>query len=627
MAASVRTRLYREFLTPTLHRRFTQAAGISFLICYVEAVLIGDKSSYFWSWFPIGKAGIRTLLLLLSPLLVFILRVAQLHFGDRSTASSFQTFTQYLHRREILETTFCYVFSALLFSEIYIWSVPTKANLNWVVQGRSWERQRLNERPIYLRSLYLGLALLQAVQHLGSDYDRIRSSLTDVQHRSPPNAGPSTAINPIERMKSSIIGLLQEIGFISLGSSILGPIIYSLTVRQTAWRTSLACARFLRWDIPTTAELSYIPPYHYTLVFRSLFSGFCLLLLWRASNLAFSAYVAQEPLKRGQPLTQESHDPNGSLINGLKSRKQVTSNFAFWELAQISKNFPERRIAIFKDIDRPAGPAWSQISTECLKLIQGVTTRISDYEKGSTPQQTQFQPEQLQSLPRLGAPLREESVFMNSPMPSSKREMVESKVGTLAKSYGSSPAPADRSPALQTAKYYTEAAQKRLLSPGQQQMISPARFRSVFHDYLTYFLQSRFGKPFRQTFARRVRLITFGTPFSDATTVVDAIDSLTALTKASIKEDIYGKVAKDVSLILRTFIMTHQSLERLTRNLGPHWTDVDFEDGNRRVEDVEVVLGSLRYGLGELAEGFGAFAKEIGLLERDLRVARALSGK
>ncbi|KAL8935370.1 MAG: hypothetical protein Q9216_005459, partial [Gyalolechia sp. 2 TL-2023] len=90
-----------------------------------------------------------------------------------------------------------------------------------------------------------------------------------------------------------------------------------------AWRTSLECARFLRWDIPSAAELSSIPPYHITLVFRSLTSGFCLVLLWQGSNLAFSAYLAQEPLKRGQPLTQESNDPNGSLINGLKSRKQV----------------------------------------------------------------------------------------------------------------------------------------------------------------------------------------------------------------------------------------------------------------------------------------------------------------
>lgn len=45
MSAPGRTRLYREFLTPALHRRFTTAAGLTLLICYGEAVIIGEKSS------------------------------------------------------------------------------------------------------------------------------------------------------------------------------------------------------------------------------------------------------------------------------------------------------------------------------------------------------------------------------------------------------------------------------------------------------------------------------------------------------------------------------------------------------------------------------------------------------
>ena len=95
----MRPALYKDLLTPALHRRFTGAAGIILLICYVESVLIGDKSScelkhwhgaakhssdlysVFWSWFPIGTAGIRTLLLFISALSVFVLRVAQLHIG------------------------------------------------------------------------------------------------------------------------------------------------------------------------------------------------------------------------------------------------------------------------------------------------------------------------------------------------------------------------------------------------------------------------------------------------------------------------------------------------------------------------------------------------------------------
>ena len=52
----------------------------------------------FWFWFPIGPAGIRTLLIFISVLSIFVLRVAQLHLGtaekvlkpDSSTEKSFR---------------------------------------------------------------------------------------------------------------------------------------------------------------------------------------------------------------------------------------------------------------------------------------------------------------------------------------------------------------------------------------------------------------------------------------------------------------------------------------------------------------------------------------------------------
>jgi len=42
--ATIRTALYREFLTPALHRRFTSAAVVILVICYIEAILTGEKS-------------------------------------------------------------------------------------------------------------------------------------------------------------------------------------------------------------------------------------------------------------------------------------------------------------------------------------------------------------------------------------------------------------------------------------------------------------------------------------------------------------------------------------------------------------------------------------------------------
>jgi nucleoporin NDC1 len=48
-----------------------------------------------------------------------------------------------------------------------------------------------------------------------------------------------------------------------------------------------------------------------------------MIFLWDFSNFVFSLYVAQEPVKKDKPLTGDSPDPNGSLLNGLKSKKEL----------------------------------------------------------------------------------------------------------------------------------------------------------------------------------------------------------------------------------------------------------------------------------------------------------------
>jgi hypothetical protein len=40
-----RIRPYKDFLTPALHRRFALASATLFLICYVEAIVIGEWNS------------------------------------------------------------------------------------------------------------------------------------------------------------------------------------------------------------------------------------------------------------------------------------------------------------------------------------------------------------------------------------------------------------------------------------------------------------------------------------------------------------------------------------------------------------------------------------------------------
>ena len=44
-ARTGKTRAYRDFLTPSLHRKFIRAGAVALGACYIEAFLLGDKSS------------------------------------------------------------------------------------------------------------------------------------------------------------------------------------------------------------------------------------------------------------------------------------------------------------------------------------------------------------------------------------------------------------------------------------------------------------------------------------------------------------------------------------------------------------------------------------------------------
>lgn len=201
---------------------------------------------------------------------------------------------------------------------------------------RPWEKKRLNERPIYIRSILFLSALLQTIFHLYYDYDRvylpkvvrqveISQGLEITAERKleiDASLRPHTLVSPWEQVKAAAPLVLQRVTLRSAAVAISGPFIYAIFIRHKAWHLSLSLAQLL-WDMPAAAVLSYLPPSPIWLVLQSLYAQFLLLLLWESSNTLFSAFVAQEPLRKGQLLSEESRDPNGTLLNGLQSKREV----------------------------------------------------------------------------------------------------------------------------------------------------------------------------------------------------------------------------------------------------------------------------------------------------------------
>jgi nucleoporin NDC1 len=116
--------------------------------------------------------------------------------------------------------------------------------------------------------------------------------------------------------------------------------------------------------------------------------------------------------------------------------------------------------------------------------------------------------------------------------------------------------------------------------------------------------------------------------------VVDATESLTRLLVASLKEDDFGKVHSDVAGVVKLFAQTIITLEEFMGEEGGlpiHWTDVDFPAEKadaetrlvaRKVEEVEIVLSTMKAGLAELLKTYQPYLADVGVKGKDLKLAK-----
>lgn len=144
--------------------------------------------------------------------------------GAINTPSPFTTFYTSCLKGFPLATFWWYALSAMVFIETYIWAASEDERLDMVDRSR-YERPRLNERPVFLRTLFLYTAFVQSVLHLYFDRDRAALPTTDT---TPPGA-PS-----VFKLRVKAPAMLQR----SLTTTIMlipsGVLIYFLLLRGIA---------------------------------------------------------------------------------------------------------------------------------------------------------------------------------------------------------------------------------------------------------------------------------------------------------------------------------------------------------------------------------------------------------
>lgn len=559
----------------------------------------------------------------------------------------------------VLHTAGWYLWSGWFFGEVWIWSQSgRRVELGWVDPGREYERARLNENPIFLRCLWVLVSLVQTGMHLVRDVDLVEIPQVEKREK---KMGGSLVVqlgvpeSVVEKLPLGVRALMEQMGTIinRTGLLVFSTIffvhfpLYYILFRQTAWKWAYSIASTFFRQLPDSAPPSGLQHFP-TLLGQAIYTSAMLVFLWEVSNTAFTAIVAQPPLKKREPLTSEikdargvvlhrSRDPNGSLLTGLKSKKPVPKAFAFWELYLICTTFESRRQTIYTEVDRAGGSTWSQICTLCLAEISTVKTRVEaaidpiaftkklqeEAERRKQHEnliaQTEEQAGGLKRIADQGV-LRDMDVFVKRP-----REIIPS-IGEFTKSIGEHPGAAN--PVSPHARKVVQWTADAVLSKEEQQRLAELSAstgrgileRLVPRQYLVQFLRTPLGAPFRQTMERKLTSAVFGKGESGKGIFIHSVKILEKLIMASLTEDRYGSVQKDIAEVVRTLTSTIVLMEKYVKEAQPHWSDVERRGGGKG--EVVECLEVLKRSLEQIVLGFGEYADTLGLSLKEVREAR-----
>lgn len=535
---------------------------------------------------------------------------------------------RYAPRWTTFETLFTYALSAWIFSLVYLGTVPDDAGFERITYF-TYDRARLNEKPIFLTTHLVLLGIYQGVRHLYSDIDRL--SLGTAQ---PSNGDSSKATGEDGHVSTQMRRFRDQLPKIvvhSLHQSVMGLLLsaslYPLLLRDLLWRVNMTMLRPL-YSLPRTNVPPANLPYSPSTLLRCLAASVMVMFAWTAANTAFSLLLVKSPLKNGKPLTADAKDPNGSLLNGLKNKKLSIKCFAMWELAYIARDFPDRRKAIFEDMDRKDGPMWSQVYKICLDTLHTLSSNIDAYTAPPAPATTPQQAETaLGDKPRTSAPPKEDHIF--APLPSNKsafRTSVSSAFQNAALAGPGGP-PASLSP---VAKRTLHAARSRLLeaaAPNAEIEVTPSSF---FRELaLKYVLSSPLaGYPFRQTRRRRLASAVLGSPYGEPSLYVNAASAVSGLAVSSLREDRYGHVQRDVASLIRELTSLGEKLNAFVNEggMGKHWTDVVELEGEDKCEEVEEVVNAVKHALKRVIVAFEPYARDLRLTRGEVKKAREVAG-
>lgn len=262
----------------------------------------------------------RAFFFFLCGIAIVVLRISQFHPGLRTSDSAFLTFFGYALKFQTIETVFTYAASAYFFSQLYLWTQPEDSGLEWITKFMT-DRARLNEKPLFLTTHLVLLGVYQALQHLFYDVDQMFLGTARPQNAGQAEDGDSAT--QFRRFRDALPLMAIDTINQSTAGLVISAVIYPIFLRGTLWKINMMFMRPF-YNLPRTNMVPSTLPYSLSSLFTCWRVSLMLLAVISGANTAYSLFSVKSPLKNGKPLTSDSKDPNGSLLNGLKNKKLST---------------------------------------------------------------------------------------------------------------------------------------------------------------------------------------------------------------------------------------------------------------------------------------------------------------
>lgn len=565
-------------------------------------------------------------------------------------------------RRSTYAAAACYVLSAAAFTVLHVLLTKGEPKLSLFVKSR--------KHPYYLNGRFLFLALSQftcasafLLRHVMIDRFVVRWPPVTIKPATEMEPRPTSVNKPRIALTVVILTLLcifASAAVFGLTRILLLPVLFRLPLVHLLLRPF--ATHFLRG--PWTISL---PWRHLGLLFRTFFLGATMVATWEVSDGLFDLYIA-EPVS----VSANTADPILTLVSGAQSASAYYQYFAYLELRDLvredSAAASARRQALFAD-QKYNPPMWTSFSRASLvqlgKEYQHFLRRGAPVPAPAAPAPAAAPPPK-KADPTPPTPLIRKPI-LKAPPQTPVRAVIDSFAsdGTISQAIASTAevgaahipelfrsvstvAPISTEVVVKEVKEVASAIDKVKFDVKSlpMEVLKAAKGRmgtdGVVGRYteLVYqrYVKEQSGKVKEWWEAERLAKAAEGyLPNRELDILI--INVLTALACASLTEDRYGVVQKDLPRIIEAFITFSHAIEEFHRELTAKYpppmeeeleemAPEELEARNRIGIDVEGAIATsqpvhdaLKEGVAKIARTFG---DKLGGFRFPPRIARTL---